>query len=158
MTRSKHRQSSPTIWLTSNRRWIAAPEIEQAGAVFDIKELDPVLADPTALGVILTNLVANSVKYRSDRTPRIEISSVAEDGHVTITVSDNGIGFDQAKAVEIFEPFRRLHSRDQFEGSGVGLAICRRLASRLDGEIWATAHSSGGTAVSLRLPAPEATS
>lgn len=129
-------------------------EIEQAGALFEVSELDPVLADPTALGVILTNLLANSVKYRSERTPRISISSTTDEGDVIITIADNGIGFDQVKAIEIFEPFRRLHSRDQFEGSGVGLAICRRLASRLDGEIWATADVNEGTAVSLRLPSP----
>lgn len=129
-------------------------EIHQAGAVFDVHPLDLVLADPTALGVILTNLVSNSVKYRSEQAPRIDISSTAQDNHVTITVSDNGIGFDQAKAVEIFEPFRRLHSREQFEGSGVGLATCSRLASRLGGDIWATPGPAGGTAVSLRLPAP----
>lgn len=129
-------------------------EIEEAQATFEVDDLDTVMADPTALGVILTNLIANSVKYRSEPTPRITISSTRTDEHVTITVSDNGIGFDQSRAVEIFEPFRRLHSRDKFEGSGVGLAICGRLASRLDGEIWATAHTSGGTVMSLRLPAP----
>lgn len=129
-------------------------EIDQVGAIVDVHAIDPVLADPTALGVILTNLVSNSVKYRSERTPRIDISSATQDHRVTITVSDNGIGFDQTKAAQIFEPFQRLHSRDQFEGSGIGLAICRRLASRLDGEIWATAGLAGGAAISLRLPSP----
>jgi len=130
-------------------------EIERTGTVFEIGALDPVLADPTALGVILTNLIGNSSKYRSDKTPRITIATQRSDDHIVLTVADNGIGFDQSKATEIFEPFRRLHSRDQFEGSGVGLAICRRLTSRLDGEIWATSHPDGGTAVSLQLPAPE---
>jgi signal transduction histidine kinase len=132
------------------------PDIEQAGATIDIEELPEVTGDSTAIGVVFQNLVANSLKYRTDRPPRITVDARIEGEHVVVNVADNGIGFAQEQAVEIFEPFRRLHSRDRFEGSGVGLAICKRLVSRLGGEIWATSVEGDGTTVTVQLPATQA--
>ncbi len=130
-------------------------EIEEASAVIEMEELDPVFTDPVALSVILTNVIANSIKYRSNDPPVVSISTRVHDDFVTITVSDNGIGFDQGSAEEIFEPFRRLHGRDRFEGNGIGLAICHRLVSRLDGKIWAESSIGDGATVSIRLPSAE---
>ncbi len=129
-----------------------AVQIDEAGAEFDIGPLDKVLADAGSLTAILSNLISNAMKYTDGRPPRITIRSSVEDRMAVITVQDNGIGFDQARAIEIFEPFRRLHPRDRFQGTGVGLAICRRLAQRLGGEIWATSTPGEGSVFSLRLP------
>jgi len=101
---------------------------------------------------VLHNLVANALKFaRPGTPPLVQVEAVAEEGHVVFRVRDNGIGLDPAQAERVFQPFTRLNSRDAYPGSGVGLAICRRLAERAGGRVWVEPGTSG-TTFCLELP------
>ncbi len=96
------------------------------------------------LNQVLHNLVANALKFHDPAVaPQIRIDSRVGGGLVTFSVSDNGLGIDQGQEERIFEPFKRLHSRDAFPGSGIGLAICRRLVERQGGRIWVEPRDPG---------------
>jgi PAS domain S-box-containing protein len=104
-------------------------------------EVAPELASPhcdaTQLGQLLQNLIANGVKFhRPDVAPVVRVSSVPEDGGVRITVADNGIGIAEAQRERIFKMFARLHGRDEYDGTGIGLALVRRIAERHGGRVW----------------------
>jgi len=95
-----------------------------------------VLADETQLAQVFQNLIANSIKFRRDAPPRIEIGAHRDGGVVTFAVQDNGIGVDPQYAERIFQMFERLHTREEYEGSGIGLALCHRILDRHGGTIW----------------------
>ena len=102
---------------------------------------------------VLHNLVANALKFvEVGVTPQIRIEGRTTAGCVTFQVADNGIGIERGQQERIFEPFTRLHSRDAFRGSGIGLAICRRLVERLGGRIWVESRDAGSTFF-VELPA-----
>ena len=95
-------------------------------------------ADPGLLGVVLENLVGNAWKFTSRRErARIEVGEVAHDGRMALFVRDDGAGFDAAYADKLFAPLQRLHTRDEFPGSGIGLATVERIILRHGGRIWA---------------------
>jgi len=116
--------------------------------VWQIAPLPPVMADAALLRVVWTNLIANAIKFTGPRTPAvIEIGAIPprpDDGKVTFCIKDNGVGFDPTQASRLFGVFQRLHSDDEFEGSGIGLALVRRIIQRHDGEIWAEAVPDAG--------------
>ena len=102
---------------------------------------------------VLHNLVANGLKFVDVGTmPQVRIEAQTSGGVVTFRVRDNGLGVDVGQEERIFEPFKRLHSRDAFPGSGIGLAICRRLVERLGGRIWVE-RGDQGSVFSVELPA-----
>jgi light-regulated signal transduction histidine kinase (bacteriophytochrome) len=104
-----------------------------------------VRADPRLLGVLLENLLGNAWKYTRKRSAAtIEIGCVEQQGQRAYFVRDNGAGFDMAFADRLFEPFRRLHSADEFEGTGIGLATVQRIVLRHGGRIWAEAQLDQG--------------
>ncbi|MCK6432642.1 MAG: ATP-binding protein [Aquabacterium sp.] len=113
-----------------------------------------VSADPALLRQVLVNLVGNAAKYSAAvDTPRIEITAQAsEPGWVTLQVSDNGVGFDDAQAARLFEPFQRLHGV-QYQGHGVGLSIVRRIVERHGGRVWAQSAPGQGARFFVSLPA-----
>jgi PAS domain S-box-containing protein len=105
-----------------------------------------VQTDAHLLEVLLTNLLSNAIKFSVSRDPaEIKFGSKQTDGRTIFYVEDNGIGFDQANADKIFSPFHRLHSADDFEGMGIGLAIVQRVVKRLGGEIWVDSEADVGT-------------
>jgi signal transduction histidine kinase len=117
-------------------------------------------ADPTLMRVVLQNLLGNACKY-TGREPRARISlsrSEAADGLQTFCVRDNGAGFDMAYASQLFQPFKRLHGRNEFEGTGVGLATVQRVVQRHGGKVSAEGVVGQGAAFYFSLPkeAPEA--
>ena len=104
---------------------------------FSVGALPPVRADPTLLRQVYANLLSNAVKYSGPADPaRIEIGSFPENGHAVYFVSDNGVGFDMRYSDKLFQVFQRLHS-DDYEGTGLGLAMVARIVDRHGGEIWA---------------------
>lgn len=110
------------------------------------------VASRLVLTQVLHNLVANALKFtRPGIAPQVRVDAVDSGGHVTFRVQDNGIGIDPAQAQRVFQPFTRLNSREAYPGSGVGLAICRRLVERGDGRIWLES-GAGGTTFYVELP------
>lgn len=131
-----------------------AAEIGRAGARIEAGPLPALRAHAIPLHNLLLNLLSNAVKFRSpDRPCVVRVESRRDGDVVELTVADNGIGFDQAYAEKIFQPFLRLHTSSEYEGSGIGLAICRRVAQRYGGSLTAAAEEGKGAVFTLRLPA-----
>jgi signal transduction histidine kinase len=124
-----------------------APRIE-------VGELPPAMADSTVIRHVWSNLIGNAIKYSSRSEPaRVTISGRNQDGQVVYTVADNGIGFDMRYADKLFGVFKRLHSSEDYPGTGVGLAIAHRIVQRHGGRIWADSTPGAGSQFSFSLPA-----
>lgn len=128
---------------------------EDAGAQIEIETLPRVEADPVQMRQLFQNLLGNALKYRGEETPVIKVymgSSECEGFH-EIRVEDNGIGFDECFLDNIFKPFQRLHGKSApYEGTGMGLAICRRIVERHGGSITARSKNESGAVFIVRLP------
>jgi PAS domain S-box-containing protein len=135
-------------------------KIEETGATVEIDNMPLVDADPMQMRQLIQNLVGNALKFRkSDITPVINICSKfanlsggKSDKFLEISVTDNGIGFDEKYADKIFAVFQRLHGRTEYEGSGVGLAICRKIVERHNGTIVASSRPGEGATFTFTLP------
>lgn len=117
-------------------------------------ELPRVWGDEALLRLLLENLLRNALKFRSKERPcAIRITARARpDGRQALRIEDNGIGFPPEQAATILQPFQRLHGHDAYEGSGIGLAICQRVAERHGGGIEAEGHPGQGAAFTIDLP------
>jgi light-regulated signal transduction histidine kinase (bacteriophytochrome) len=119
-----------------------------------VGDLPAAQGDLDLLRQVWTNLVDNAIKYSARRPePRVEINGASDGREVTYTVRDNGVGFDMAYADKLFGVFQRLHRQDEFEGTGVGLAIVQRVIHRHGGRIWAEAALDQGATFHFTLPA-----
>jgi len=110
--------------------------IQETGAVITRDPLPSVFGDSVQLSRLFQNLIMNSINYRSAATPTIDISCARQEDHWVISVRDNGIGLEPEYADKIFGIFRRLHTRSERSGNGMGLAICKKIATRHGGRIW----------------------
>ncbi|MEO8540971.1 MAG: PAS domain S-box protein [bacterium] len=128
--------------------------IEKSGAIIQTSKLPETNGDETQMRELFQNLIANAIKFRKDSAPpRIFIEACAgPKGMQAISVRDDGLGFDAAHAEKIFGMFQRLHGREQFEGTGIGLAVCRKIADRHGGSISATSSPGDGTRFTVLLP------
>lgn len=127
--------------------------IEESGAEITHDPLPDVQADATQLVQLFQNLIGNAVKYRAEAAPRIHVGAVAEGDGWVLSFRDAGIGIDPRHTDRIFEVFQRLHTRDQYGGTGIGLAICKRIAERHDGRIWVESEPGHGSTFHVKLPA-----
>jgi PAS domain S-box-containing protein len=126
--------------------------IEENSAVVTLGTLPVVLADPVQLTRLFQNLLVNSIRYRSDDPPRIHVAAEPRDGQWLFSVKDNGIGIEPQYAEKVFGIFKCLHSRDKYPGSGMGLAICRKIVTRHDGRIWVESDLGKGATFYFTLP------
>jgi PAS domain S-box-containing protein len=132
---------------------ILALAIEENHAVVNVDGLPRVMGDEARLAEVFQNLVSNAIKFRGAQPPRIRIGARREDGFWTISVADNGIGIDPAYNDRIFAMFQRLHGREEYSGTGIGLAICKRIVERTGGRIWVESEPGCGATFSFTLPA-----
>jgi PAS domain S-box-containing protein len=115
--------------------------------------LPPAVGDPAMVKQVLINLLSNAFKFtRRNTSPRIEIGAQTINGERTYFVRDNGVGFDMGHAKNLFGVFQRLHSTEEFEGTGVGLALVQRIILRHGGKVWADAEHGRGATFSFTLP------
>lgn len=128
--------------------------IEETGGKVEVSRLPIVYADPTHMRQLFQNLIANALKFhKPDVAPRITITNDdSDETYHTITVSDNGIGFEQKYVDRIFAVFQRLHDRDTYEGTGIGLAVCRKIVERYGGIIKAKSARGKGATFIIQLP------
>jgi len=115
--------------------------------------LPPIEADPGMIKQVLINLLNNAIKYSSKKAkPEIEIGSEDEETRTIYYIKDNGVGFDMAYAGKLFGVFQRLHSQEEFEGTGVGLALVKRIIDKHNGEVWADGQENVGATFYFSLP------
>jgi PAS domain S-box-containing protein len=127
--------------------------IEESGAVVTHDLLPVVTTDDAQLSQVFQNLIGNAIKYRGADIPRIHVSVAANGGKERIfSVSDNGMGIDPQYFDRIFVLFQRLHGREEFAGTGIGLAICKKILERLGGRIWVESQLDKGSTFHFALP------
>jgi PAS domain S-box-containing protein len=127
--------------------------IEESGAVVTHADLPAITTEHTQLTQVFQNLVGNAIKYRGATVPHIHISAVKHgSGEWKFSVHDNGMGIDPQYFEKIFVLFQRLHGREEFEGTGIGLAICKKMLERLGGRIWVESQPGQGSTFLFTLP------
>jgi PAS domain S-box-containing protein len=123
-----------------------------AEAEVTVDPLPTILGDPTQLSQLFQNLISNGIKFVEEGSPHVHVSAERIDGAWAFSIADNGIGIEPRHAERIFNVFQRLHSREEYAGSGVGLAICKRIVERHGGTIWVEPSPEGGSKFSFTIP------
>lgn len=130
-----------------------AGAIEESGAVTAYENLPVIMADPGLLLQLFQNLIGNAIKFRSAEPPRINVSAGKKGNEWEFAVRDNGIGISPEYAENIFVIFRRLHTRQEYPGNGLGLAICKKVVEQHGGRIWVESQPGQGSTFKFSLPA-----
>ncbi len=129
--------------------------IQETGAVITHNALPSVMADDAQLIQVFQNLIGNAIKFRKEAPPRIHISAERKANELVFSVRDDGIGIDPKHGDRLFVMFRRLHSTNQYPGTGIGLAICRKIVERHGGRIWFDSKPGTGSTFHFTIPATE---
>ena len=128
--------------------------IQESGATVRCAALPTVMADPTQLAQLFQNLIANAIKFHGDAPPEVRIDAEPDGGTWRFSVRDNGIGIAPEYFDRIFVMFQRLHGRREYPGTGIGLAICKKIVERHNGRIWVESAPGRGTVFRFTLPQP----
>jgi PAS domain S-box-containing protein len=127
--------------------------VADTNALITWGELPTIWGNAVQIMRLLQNLISNAIKYQPpDRIPAVHVAASKEHGHWLFSVRDNGLGIDPAFIKEVFEPYRRLHSWKSIKGTGLGLAVCRRIVENHGGRIWANSAPGHGTTMFFTLP------
>ena len=126
--------------------------IEESGAVVTHDPLPTITSNPVELTQVLQNLIGNAIKFKGSGKPEIHVGAQRQPGGWLFTVRDNGIGIDQQFADRIFMIFQRLHTREQYPGTGIGLAICKKIVERHGGRIWMESQPGKGSTFCFTIP------
>ena len=127
--------------------------LEESAAVITHDSLPVVKGDATQLVQIFQNLIGNAIKFRVDKAPRVHVSAEDKGDEWVFSVQDNGIGIDPQYRDRIFVVFQRLHSREEYPGNGIGLAICKKILDNHAGRIWMSSQPGKGSTFYFSLPA-----
>jgi signal transduction histidine kinase len=128
-------------------------QIEQARAVIEAGPLPVVRAQPTLLTVVFQNLLGNALKFKGEQPPRIVVTAERDGAFWTFSVTDNGIGIEPQYADRVFLIFQRLHDKATYPGTGIGLAMCRKIIEYFGGRIWLDTGHADGASFRFTLPA-----
>ena len=126
--------------------------IEESGATITQDDLPAIKAEEGLIVQLFQNLISNAIKYRSECPPEIHVSAQARHGEWFFSVGDNGIGIEPQYLERIFVIFRRLHSPGKYSGTGIGLAICKKVVERHGGRIWAESQPGKGSVFYFTIP------
>lgn len=126
--------------------------IQESGATLERSSLPTLQANPRQLSQLFQNLIGNAIKYRGDRVPSIEIGYQEKAKEYLFWVKDNGIGIDPKHADRVFMVFQRLHTRQEYSGTGIGLAICKKIIDQQGGKIWVESEVDQGSTFFFTLP------
>jgi light-regulated signal transduction histidine kinase (bacteriophytochrome) len=127
--------------------------IEEVEGTVTIGELPHFTADPTHMRQLFQNLIGNALKFhKPDEKPVVTVEAQEDKDGVELRVTDNGIGFDEKYTDKIFSVFQRLHDKSTYDGTGIGLAVCRKIAERYNGTITATSKKGEGATFIVKLP------
>jgi light-regulated signal transduction histidine kinase (bacteriophytochrome) len=126
--------------------------IEETGAELTHDPLPTLLLDEQLMIQLFQNLIGNAIKYRSEKTPKIHISSKKEVDQYVFSVHDNGIGISSQHLERIFTIFKRLHTKQEYEGTGIGLSIAQKIVQQHGGHIWAEATPDEGSTFYFSIP------
>ncbi len=127
--------------------------IEENNAAIAADSLPTIQANPQQMTQLFQNLISNALKFRSDAPPRIRIEAQLQQSEWLISIQDNGIGIKPQHAERIFEIFQRLHAREKYPGTGIGLAVCRKIVERHGGRIWVESEPAHGSTFYFTVPA-----
>jgi len=127
--------------------------IQESGAQVHLNELPVVMGDASQLALVFQNLIANGIKFHGTEAPAIRVGAEKNGMEWVVTVSDNGIGIPTENWQDVFVIFRRLHTRTEYGGNGIGLSICKKIIERHGGKIWVEAQSGPGCCFKFTLPA-----
>jgi signal transduction histidine kinase len=130
-----------------------ASAIQESGAVITYDNLPSVAADRLQLGQLLQNLIGNAIKFRKENVPAISVKAEPGKNSWEFSVHDNGIGIAPEHAESIFSAFLRLHTRTEYPGNGIGLAICKKIVEQYGGRIWVESTTGQGSTFKFTLPA-----
>jgi light-regulated signal transduction histidine kinase (bacteriophytochrome) len=155
------RSEMTRMWPDMNAIVQAAYDLNSTGEdkkniSFIVHELPSAPCDPALIEQVWSNLISNAIKFTTPRIKRIiEISAYTEGRLVTYQIKDNGVGFNDKYTHKLFEVFQRLHKMEEFEGTGVGLAIVKRIISRHGGRVWAESREGEGSVFKFSLSLKE---
>lgn len=127
--------------------------VAESGAVVTFSSLPIVMANSSQLQQVFQNLIGNAIKFRGANTPEIQVAAEEKQGAWVFSVSDNGIGIPPEHVGAVFTVFKRLHTRQEYPGNGIGLSICKRVIERHGGRISVTSNANGGSTFVFTIPA-----
>ncbi len=128
--------------------------IDESGAVVTRSGLPAVWADPVQIVQLFQNLIGNAIKFRGQRRPEVRVEAETRDDATTFRIRDNGIGIEPQYADRIFVIFQRLHTREEYGGNGIGLAVCKKIVERHRGRIWMESNPGQGSTFSFTIATP----
>ena len=126
--------------------------VEESDAIVHIPPLPTIAGDATQFTQLWQNLVGNALKFRGEEAPQVWIEAQRDGAMWRFIVRDNGIGIDPKYAARIFVIFQRLHTRSKYAGTGIGLAICKKIVERHGGQIWMDTPPQSGTSFVFTIP------